>query len=197
MRTILATLAILAGLAVGPSAFAQTSPCQGSSTGTVNGIPCQRLPGLFYAPAPGTGVEAEAIVATGTGDDTTFLRGDGAWETPSEDGNSFATDVDLSLTGQNLSISITGNTGFTNLTDTAQFPEETHVDSATVSGTDLSLHLTDGVTVDATGDLPVVTGVGFTGTTLTLTRNAGLPALSVSRHRWWWRRGRLYGGRRG
>ena len=153
MRTILATLALLAGLAAGPSAFAQTSPCQGSSTGTVNGIPCQRLPGLFYAPAPGTGVEAEAIVATGTADDTTFLRGDGAWETPSEDGNSFATDVDLSLTGQNLSIDITGNTGFTGLTDTVQFPEETHVDSGTISGTPpvLNLHLTDGTNVPITG----------------------------------------------
>ena len=153
MRTILATLAILAGLAAGPSAFAQTSPCQGSTTGTVNGIPCQRLPGLFYAPAPGTGVEAEAIVATGTGDDTTFLRGDGAWETPGEDGNSFATDVDLSLTGQNLSIDITGNSGFTGLTDTVQFPEETHVDSGTISGTPpvLNLHLTDGTNVPITG----------------------------------------------
>ena len=63
MRTILATLAILAGLAVGgPETAAQTSPCQSATGGVVNGIPCQRLPGRFYAPGAGTGVETEALL---------------------------------------------------------------------------------------------------------------------------------------
>ena len=83
MRTILATLALLAGLALGaPETVAQTSPCQASTTGAVGGIPCQGLPGRFYAPGAGTGIESEAILATGTADDTTFLRGDGTWEVP-------------------------------------------------------------------------------------------------------------------
>ena len=50
-----------------------------------------------------------------------------------DSGNSFATGVDLERTGRNLSISITGNTGFTNLTDTVALPDETHVDSGTTA----------------------------------------------------------------
>ena len=161
MRNLFTAIAILTGLAFAPDALAQSSPCQLSTTGTVGGIPCQRLPGLFFAPAPGTGLEAEAIVGvvetdnlgTGTAGATTFLRGDGAWETPDYSGNSFATGVDLERTGRNLSISITGNTGFTNLTDTVALPDETHVDSGTISGAPpvLDLHLSDGTDVTITG----------------------------------------------
>ena len=63
---ILATLIGMGLGAVATGAIAQTSPCQASTNGAVGGIPCQRLPGRFYAPGAGTGVESEAILATGT-----------------------------------------------------------------------------------------------------------------------------------
>ena len=59
---------VLAGMigmglgAITKQALAQTSPCQASTTGAVGGIPCQRLPGRFFAPGAGTGVETEALL---------------------------------------------------------------------------------------------------------------------------------------
>ena len=110
----------------------------------------------------------------GTRDDTTFLRGDSEWATPSEDGNSFATGVDLSRAGRNLSINVTGNSGFTALTDTVALPDETHVDSGTISGTPpvLALHLSDGTDVTITG-LPEGTTewIGLTDTPSSIVAN--------------------------
>ena len=126
------------------------------------------LSGLFYADGPGAGVDVEgttngtpglvgvvppANLGTGTADDTTFLRGDGEWETPGYTGNSFTTGVDLDVSGRNLSINITGNAGFTNRTDSVVLPADTHVDNGTISGTPpvLDLHLSDGTDVTITG----------------------------------------------
>ena len=158
---ILAGLIGMASGAITKVALAQTSACQTSTTGVVGGVNCLRLNGRFFSAGPGSGVEAEAIVGvvpedhlgTGTADDTTFLRGDGEWETPAYTGNSFVTGVDLSRAGRNLSINITGNSGFTALTDTVALPDETHVDSGTISGNPpvLDLHLSDGTDVTITG----------------------------------------------
>ena len=94
MRRFFAALAILTGVALAPeSVSAQTSPCL--TNAAVLGVPCQRLTGRFYAPAPNTGVEVEALITTGTQSATTFLRGDGMWETPAGGGGTTYTDADV------------------------------------------------------------------------------------------------------
>ena len=178
----LASLILAAGLAVGFGAPAQAQfasdltcdffvPVTGGGFGTGRCVPQSVLSGYHV-----TNVEV-------SGDTLTVTWNDG----DNSDGTTDETTVFTAPGADGVVASGALASGTLTLTRTAGLPQvaisgftDTHVDSATVSGTDLSLHLTDGTTVDATGDLPVVTGMGFTGTTLTLTRNAGLPALTVS-----------------
>ena len=158
----LASLILAAGLAVGFGAPAQAQfasalqcdffvPATGGGFAQGRCVPASVLSGYHVK-----NIEESGGVVTitwndgdnsdGTADETTVF-------TIANDGNSFATGVDLDRTGRNLSINITGNTGFTGLTDTVALPDETHVDSGTISGTPpvLDLHLSDGTDVTITG----------------------------------------------
>ena len=178
----LASLILAAGLAVGFGAPAQAQ--------FASALQCD-----FFVPVTGGGFAAGRCVPQAalsgyhvrnvevSGDTLTVTWNDG----DNSDGDTDETTVFTAPGADGVVTSGALASGTLSLTRTAGLPQiaitgftDAHVDTATVSGTDLSLHLTDGVTVDATGDLPVVTGVAFTGTTLTLTRNAGLPALTVS-----------------
>ena len=158
----LASLILAAGLAVGFGAPAQAQfasalqcdffvPATGGGFAQGRCVPPSVLSGYHVLDIEESGGVVtitwnDGDNSDGTTDETTVF-------TIANDGNSFATGVDLDRTGRNLSINITGNTGFTGLTDTVALPDETHVDSGTISGTPpvLDLHLSDGTDVTITG----------------------------------------------
>ena len=104
----LAALALALVFLAAP-ATAQTD-CRGATTGFVNGVRCFALDGRFHAGGPGKGVEAGSIIADGTADNTTFLRGDNEWAVPAPPSDGVLATATWSTANQTLTLTLADGT---------------------------------------------------------------------------------------